>query len=87
MHVYHQYTVRADDRDGLRERLALAGVESGVYYPVPVHRLAPFVHARGGDLSETERAAREVLSLPVHPGLQPGDPERVAEAVERAVRP
>jgi dTDP-4-amino-4,6-dideoxygalactose transaminase len=87
MHVYHQYTVRADDRDGLRERLALAGVESGVYYPVPVHRLAPFAAARGRDLPETERAAREVLSLPVHPGLQPGDPERIAEAVEKAARP
>ena len=66
-HVYHQYTVRiTDDRDGfaaaLREQYA---VGSGMFYPIPNHRLPTF--KTDDDLPETERAARECLSLPVHP--------------------
>ncbi|MDR6973263.1 DegT/DnrJ/EryC1/StrS family aminotransferase [Leifsonia shinshuensis] len=80
-HVYHQYTIRVpEDRDGfakaLREEYAIG---SGVYYPVPVHRLPSF--GRTDDLPETERAAREVLSLPVHPSLTEADLDRVVSAV------
>ena len=80
-HVYHQYTVRVpDDRDGfaaaLREEF---GVGSGMFYPVPNHRLTPF--ATGDDLPHTEAAARECLSLPVHPSLTEGDLGRIVEAV------
>lgn len=80
-HVYHQYTIRiSDDRDGfvraLREEFSIG---SGVYYPIPNHRLPSF--ARTEDLPETERAAREVLSLPVHPSLTPADLERIVTAV------
>jgi perosamine synthetase len=80
-HVYHQYTIRVpDDRDGFAAALqAEYGVGSGVYYPIPNHRLPSFGLAL--DLPETERAAREVLSLPVHPSLSQGDLERVVEAV------
>lgn len=78
-HVYHQYTVRSGDRDALQQRLADAGVASGVYYPVPIHRLPSF--DLDLDLPETERAAAEVLSLPVHPGLSPTDVEDIAAAV------
>jgi perosamine synthetase len=80
-HVYHQYTVRvADDRDRFAKALAEEhGVGSGVYYPVPNHRLPSF--GRDLDLPETERAAAEVLSLPVHPALSREDLERVAAAV------
>jgi perosamine synthetase len=84
-HVYHQYTIRVDaaDRDRivteLRERFQ---VGSGVYYPIPNHRLASLRQfAPGLDLPQTERAAREVLSLPVHPSLAPDDLERIVEAV------
>lgn len=78
-HVYHQYTVRSAQRDELREHLADRGVGAGVYYPVPVHRLPSF----GLDLAlpETERAAAEVLSLPVRPDLKPAELDRVVEAV------
>lgn len=84
VHVFHQYTVRvADDRDGfvkaLRDEHA---VGSGVYYPIPNHRLpslAPF--APGLDLPETEKAAREVVSLPVHPSLSRRDLDRIVAAV------
>ncbi|WP_158372224.1 DegT/DnrJ/EryC1/StrS family aminotransferase [Cellulosimicrobium cellulans] len=80
-HVYHQYTVRVPgDRDAfaaaLREEHA---VGCGVYYPIPNHRLPSF--GLELDLPETERAAREVLSLPVHPSLSEGDLERVVTAV------
>jgi dTDP-4-amino-4,6-dideoxygalactose transaminase len=80
-HVYHQYTIRVpDDRDGFARALADEhGVGSGVYYPVPSHRLPSF--NRAVDLPETERAAREVLSLPVHPGLSADDLAAIVTAV------
>ena len=63
----------------LREEFA---VGSGVYYPIPNHRLHSLAHfAPGLDLPETERAAREVLSLPVHPALGLQDLERIVSAV------
>lgn len=79
-HVYHQYTIRVpEDRDGFAAALEARGVGSGVYYPTPIHRLPSFdVHL---DLPETERATREVLSLPVHPALDQGDLERIVAAV------
>ena len=84
VHVYHQYTVRVpEDRDGFAEALAREHqIGSGVYYPVPVHRLAPFRDdAADADLPETERAARECLSLPVHPAVTEEDLERIIHAV------
>ena len=89
VHVYHQYTVRLDA--GERDRIHTAlkeeyGVGSGVYYPIPNHRLPSLTKfAPGLDLPETERAAREVLSLPVHPSLTEGDLERIVAAVTAVV--
>jgi perosamine synthetase len=85
-HVYHQYTIRvtgALGRDGLQHRLEAAGVGTGVYYPLPVHRLPSF--DLDLDLPETALAADEVLSLPVHPALEAADLDRVAAAVTHAV--
>ncbi|HRB98995.1 MAG TPA: DegT/DnrJ/EryC1/StrS family aminotransferase [Dermatophilaceae bacterium] len=81
VHVYHQYTIRVpQDRDGfaaaLREQYAIG---SGMFYPVPNHKLAPF--SVDVELPETARAAAECLSLPVHPSLSQGDLERIVEAV------
>lgn len=78
-HAYHQYTVRSGQRDGLRAHLADWGVGAAVYYPVPVHRLASFNLELA--LPETERAAAEVLSLPVRPDLTASELDRVVEAV------
>ncbi|MCR4405873.1 MAG: DegT/DnrJ/EryC1/StrS family aminotransferase [Anaerolineae bacterium] len=83
-HVFHQYTVRVLDGrrdavlDGLRER----GIGTGAYYPVPVHQQR-FYKDMGYDLTlpEAERAAQEVLSLPVHPGLSVADLQTITEAV------
>jgi perosamine synthetase len=86
-HVYHQYTVRVPDgRDALQKHLTDNRVGSAVYYPTPIHRLKPFwtgdlATGRAWDLPETERAAAEVLSLPVHPSLSPAELQRVVDAV------
>ncbi|MFB7884231.1 DegT/DnrJ/EryC1/StrS family aminotransferase [Microbacterium sp. NPDC056057] len=84
VHVYHQYTIRVpEERDGFVTALRDEHqVGSGVYYPIPNHRLRSLAHfAPGVDLPETERAAREVVSLPVHPSLSQNDLERIVAAV------
>jgi dTDP-4-amino-4,6-dideoxygalactose transaminase len=78
-HVYHQYTVRAPDREALRGRLAEAGIGTGIYYPVPVHRQP--AHQVLADLPATDDACAQVLSLPVHPDLSSADLARIAAAV------
>ena len=80
-HVYHQYTIRVidQDRDAFAAALAERGVGSGVYYPIPNHRLPSF--QRAIDLPETERAAQQALSLPVHPSLSQDDLETIVSAV------
>lgn len=84
-HVWHQYTVRVRDgrdRDSAVERLKAAGIGTGIFYPAGVHQF-DHVRAAAGDssLPETEALAREVFSLPVHPGLSPEDLDRIVEAV------
>jgi perosamine synthetase len=89
VHVYHQYTIRVpEDRDGFVTALKEEHqVGSGVYYPVPNHRLPSLTHfAPGLDLPETERAAAEVVSLPVHPSLSGEDLERIVTAVNTVVK-
>ena len=84
VHVYHQYTIRVpEDRDGFVKALKEEHqVGAGVYYPIPNHRLPSLApYAPGLDLPETERAAREVVSLPVHPSLSQGDLDRIVAAV------
>jgi dTDP-4-amino-4,6-dideoxygalactose transaminase len=87
-HVFHQYTIRVPDgrRDGVRQALAERGVGTGVYYPVPVHRQQVYLD-RGydGTFPEAERAAQEVLSLPVHPGLSKQDLDAIVAAVNALV--
>jgi dTDP-4-amino-4,6-dideoxygalactose transaminase len=81
-HVFHQYTVRAKRRDTLRDHLHRVGIGSGVYYPVPLHLqecFRPLGYAPG-DFPHAERAAEEVLSLPVYPELsEPAQRTVVAE--------
>jgi len=86
VHVYHQYTVRVpDDRDGLARALREEhGVGTGLFYPVPSHRLPSF--RSEVDLPETERAARECLSLPVHPAVSPADLDRIVHAVNTVAK-
>lgn len=82
-HVYHQYTVRAARRDALKEHLKSGGIGSAVYYPKPLHLQPCFAELgyREGSLPEAERAAREVLSLPVYPELTTRAQEYVVEQI------
>jgi perosamine synthetase len=88
-HVYHQYTVRvAGDRDALQAALREKGVGSAVYYPTPIHRLKPYLSADGTadawKLPETDRAADEVLSLPIFPALTTEQLDHIVDAVNSA---
>lgn len=82
-HVYHQYTIRSAERDELRKRLAEAGIASNVYYPVPMHlqEALKFLGHKRGDFENAERAAEEVLSLPMYPELEENEIAQVAEIV------
>ena len=86
LHVHHQYTVRCDHRDDVLQDVVGAGVAAAVYYPTPTHRLPAYASGDVPDLPETDRAAREVLSLPVHPRLTDAEVERVVTVVNGAVR-
>jgi len=85
-HVFHQYTIRVEGgrRDALAQHLSANGIGNMVYYPVPIHQQTFYVNELGyGEvrLPETERAAAEVLSLPVHPALSQTDLETIVAAV------
>ncbi len=79
IHVFHQYVIRLAERDALRERLGAAGIGTGVHYPVPVH-LQPAYRDRcavPSGLGLTERAARQILSLPMYPQLSDAQVDQV----------
>jgi len=84
-HIYHQYTLRVHDgrRDALQKYLAARGVQSAVYYPLTLHLQEAYKGLGYGEgaLPESERATREVLSLPVHPQLREEQVQYVAESV------
>jgi dTDP-4-amino-4,6-dideoxygalactose transaminase len=87
-HVYHLFVVRVDRRDDVLAHLAATGISAGVHYPVPLH-LQPAYRSLGyavGDLPHTERAASEVLSLPMYPELTQEQIRYVVEQVSRSVR-
>lgn len=83
--IFNQYTLRVLDgrRDALAEHLKAAGIGSGVYYPVPLHLQECFAYlgCREGQFPESERACREVLSLPVFPELVPAQLDHVARTI------
>ena len=82
-HVYNQYTIRTPHRDALRDYLTHAGVGSEIYYPVPLHlqKCFQYLGHRPGDFPEAERAAMEIISLPVYPELPETQINYVTEIV------
>lgn len=82
-HIFHQYTLRARDRDKLRSHLSDRDIASMLYYPMPLH-LQPcfeFLGQAAGSLPETERAMTEVISLPIYPELSDESQDEVVEAI------
>ena len=86
-HVYHQYVVRVADRDAVRRRLSERGVATSVFYPIPLHLQDCFrdLGGREGDYPQAEKAAREVLAIPMFPQLTDEEVERVAGAILEAL--
>jgi len=85
-HIYNQFTIRVQNRDEVKKHLAAAGIGSEIYYPLPLHLQACFkgLGHRAGDFPESERAAKEALSLPIEEGLTLGDIAAIAEGVTSA---
>jgi aminotransferase EvaB len=85
-HVWHLYAIRHPDRDAVANELKARGVGTGVHYPIPVHEMPAFRGlAPAGGLPVTERLARTVLSLPMHPWLTESELDAVAAHVREVV--
>ncbi len=85
--VRHLAVVRVRDRDDVRRALAERGVGTGIHYPTPCHLLPPYTQYATGPLPVAEAAAREVVSLPLYPGMRREQAERVAALVNDCARP
>jgi dTDP-4-amino-4,6-dideoxygalactose transaminase len=86
-HVYHQFVVRVRERDDWREKLTEAGVQTGVHYPIPIHQQPAYrdLGYSAGDFPVAERAATEVLSLPMFPELTDEQIESIASVFRAGV--
>ena len=87
-HVYHQYVVRVRERDRVRLLVSEQGISTSVFYPIPLHLQKCFrdLGLSEGTFPESEKAAKEVLALPIFPELTETEIERVADALSRALR-
>lgn len=86
MHVFHQYTIRVQDRERVQKALAAEGIASAIYYPVPLHRQEVFISdCAGVSLPVTDQAASEVLSLPMYPELIEEQIDRVCQTLLSAL--
>lgn len=87
-HIYHQYVVQCDDRDGLAAALKAKGVATGVYYPLPLHLQNAYkdLGYKRGDMLYAEAACDRVLALPMYPELERHQIEHVADAIREFIR-
>jgi dTDP-4-amino-4,6-dideoxygalactose transaminase len=82
-HVYHQFTIRSERRDAIRESLAGEGIAASIFYPIPLHRQPAYESSNPGiSLPASEAAAKSVLSLPIHPLLDDASIDRICARVE-----
>lgn len=82
-HTYHQYVIKARDRDGLQKHLEADGIGSRVYYPLPLHLQPCYAHLgmRRGSLEQAEKLCEDVLALPMFPELTEQEQQRVADSM------
>jgi dTDP-3-amino-3,4,6-trideoxy-alpha-D-glucose transaminase len=85
-HVYHLFPVRSSGRPALQASLTAAGIETLIHYPMPLHEQPAFAPYRAHECPVATRAARELLSLPLHPGLADSDVQTVVSAVRNMDR-
>ena len=87
--IYHLYVIRTPDRDGVHQRLSEAGIGTGLHYPVPLHLQSAYsgFGFKKGDYPVAERAASEILSLPMFPLLTEKQQEEVVKAILRTASP
>ena len=83
-HIFNQYVIRTERRDELQSFLESQGISSAVYYPIPFHlqECFKFLGGNKGDFPISESAAKEVLALPIYPGITTGMQERVVEQIK-----
>ena len=85
-HVYHQFTIRSERRDAIRDSLTRDGIAASIFYPIPLHRQPAYeAFNRGESLPASEAAAKTVLSLPINPLLLDATVERICERVGAAL--
>lgn len=85
--VWAQYTIETEDRDGLAAHLRGEAIPTAVYYPVPLHLQAPYrAYPAPGGLHVTEAASAKVISLPMHPYLEPTEQDRIISAIRNFVK-
>ncbi|HXA49928.1 MAG TPA: DegT/DnrJ/EryC1/StrS family aminotransferase, partial [Candidatus Acidoferrum sp.] len=86
-HAWHCYTIRVAARDQVQQELLNLGVQTGVHYPIPIHLQPAYANLgyERGDFPESERAAAEVLALPIHAELTEAQVREVAAAVKQTL--
>jgi dTDP-4-amino-4,6-dideoxygalactose transaminase len=87
--VYHLFVIRSQNRDRIMKHLEENGIESAIHYPIPIHLQAHYQRQYGfseGSFPQSEKLAREVLSLPMHPMLTQQEVRQVSETVREATQ-
>jgi dTDP-4-amino-4,6-dideoxygalactose transaminase len=85
-HVYHQYTLLAEDRDKIMQSLRDNGIGCAIYYPIPLHQQEVFIdECRGFSLPVSERISQQCMSLPIFPELKDAQVDRVLDVIAQAV--
>lgn len=88
-HVYHLYSIRSPQRDGLKQHLTERGIASGIYYPVPMHLQKAYrsLGHKEGSFPVTERISRDMLALPMYPDMTAAQVKKVIATVKEFFRP
>lgn len=80
-HVFHQYTIRHQRRDLLQQHLYSRGIDSAIFYPLPIHKQKAYQQFQHLQLPVAEKVSQEVLSLPIHPSLKQEELDQIVQAL------